>query len=105
MKMLRPRVAMLRTTQVRTLQTERLRGSSWMRIIERIMRRDNGLCQCSECKAAGRLLIAHQVDHIVELADGGSNADANLQAINADCHVRKTNASKAARRGPGFGAN
>lgn len=104
MKMLKPRVAMLRTSSVRPMQTERLRGSSWMRIIDRIMRRDNGLCQCSECKASGRALIAHQVDHIVELADGGSNADANLQAINAECHVRKTNASNAARRSPGLSA-
>jgi 5-methylcytosine-specific restriction protein A len=96
--MLRPQVTTLRTATAKPMVTQRTRGSAWMATRDRILRRDNGLCQCAECKAAGRVLVAHEVDHIVELADGGSDADINLQAINIDCHLRKTNAAKAARR-------
>lgn len=96
-KMLKPRVAMLRTATAKPLVTERTRGSAWMATRRRIFQRDNGLCQCEECKASGRLLVAHEVDHVVELADGGADADHNLAAINADCHARKT-AREAAKR-------
>lgn len=99
MKMLKPRVTMLSTPRVKTVQVDRLRGSAWMKIIKRIMRRDNGLCQCEDCKASGRLLVAHQVDHIIELADGGNDDDSNLRAMNVDCHARKSAAAAAARRG------
>lgn len=96
--MLKPKVSMLRSTQVRTLVTERTRGGKWMRTIARIMRRANGLCECDDCKAQMAPRPAHQVDHIIELADGGADADHNLQALNADCHDRKTKAAAAARR-------
>lgn len=95
--MLKPRVAMLRTGSAKPLVTERTRGGKWMRTIARIMRRDNGLCRCAECAASGRVLVAHEVDHIVPLHEGGADADANLAAINADCHKRKS-AVEAARR-------
>lgn len=32
----------------------------------------------------------HQVDHIIEVAHGGTNDDANLQALCVSCHVVKT---------------
>jgi 5-methylcytosine-specific restriction endonuclease McrA len=96
--MLQPRVQTLRARPIAPLAaTLRLRGSSWMVIRDRILRRDNGICQCTECKRLGRLRAAHEVDHIVELADGGTDADCNLQAINHDCHVEKTDASRKAR--------
>jgi len=95
--MLQPRVQTLRTGTVKTLAVERTRGGNWMRTIARIMRRDHGLCQCDECQAAPAPLIAHQVDHIVELADGGSDDDANLRAMNRGCHARKTNEARKAR--------
>jgi 5-methylcytosine-specific restriction protein A len=63
----------------------------------RIMRRDAGLCRCAECKEAGLVKLAHEVDHITPLWDGGVDADSNLQAINRDCHKRKT-AEEARRR-------
>jgi 5-methylcytosine-specific restriction endonuclease McrA len=97
-KMLPARVRTLAAKPIASLPTaERPRGSSWMRTRDRIMRRDNGLCRCDECRASGRLLVAHQVDHVIELADGGTNDDSNLRAINHDCHVRKTAASRRAR--------
>jgi 5-methylcytosine-specific restriction protein A len=88
--MLQPRVQTLRVATVRPLAVERTRGSAWMATRERILRRDHGVCQCDECQAQPAPLIAHEVDHIVELADGGSDADSNLRAINHECHVRKT---------------
>lgn len=96
--MLKPQVATLRTSNVRTLVTERTRGGNWMRTIARIMRRANGLCECDDCKLLPVPRLAHQIDHIVELADGGADADHNLRALNIDCHARKSKAAAAARR-------
>lgn len=95
--MLKPKVAMLSTNTVKTLTTERTRGSAWMATRRRILMRDNGLCRCAECKESGRILIAHEVDHVVPLHEGGADADANLSAINVDCHKRKS-ADEAGRR-------
>ena len=75
----------------------RLRGRPWMRIRDRVMRRDCGLCQ--QCKREGRLQMAEQVDHKGEHADGGSDDDSNLEALCGDCHKVKTTRSQAMRRG------
>lgn len=99
MKMLKPQVAMLRTTQVKTLVTERTRGSTWMKTRHRILTRDNGLCRCEECRASGRILIAHEVDHVIPLHEGGADADHNLAAINSECHKRKSAEEASRRRG------
>ncbi|WP_221899405.1 HNH endonuclease [Xanthomonas sp. GW] len=40
---------------------------------------------------------ATEVDHILNVAEGGTDDDANLQAICTDCHGAKTQAE--ARRG------
>lgn len=78
---------------------KRTRGAGWMRTRARILRRDCGLCQCAECKAAGRLRPAHEVDHVTPLEQGGSDDDSNLQAIAVECHKRKTAREAAARAG------
>lgn len=65
-------------------------GAGWQALRKRILERDCYLCQCSECKASGRVRVAHEVDHIVPRFKGGKAEDANLQAINRDCHKRKT---------------
>ena len=73
-------------------------GAEWDKLRLEVLRRDNGLCQCSHCKAAGLITIASEVDHIVSRARakqlGWSKArtedPANLQAINTECHKRKT---------------
>lgn len=52
------------------------------------------------CRNCGK--PAHQVDHIVEYADGGSRDPSNLQLLCDDCHAKKTRASQAnAPRMPG----
>ena len=102
-KMLQPRIKAMRpaikpatvAAQVRT------RGSTWMAIRAEALARDCGLCQT--CKAAGRLRLACQVDHIRELADGGTDALENLQSLCEPCHDAKTRAAKAARAGQGRG--
>lgn len=94
---LRPRVSTLDTRRVTATpaRAERIVGDTWMRIRDRILTRDEGRCRCAECVRLGRLLPAQEVDHVVPLEEGGSNDDANLAAINVDCHKRKSAAERA----------
>lgn len=73
-------------------------GRPWRRKRERILMRDGHLCQ--PCRASGFVTLANQVDHIVPQAEGGSDDDANLQAICGPCHAAKTKAEagRGARR-------
>ncbi|MFM9270937.1 HNH endonuclease signature motif containing protein [Halomonas elongata] len=63
-------------------------GRPWRRKRERVLRRDSGLCQ--PCWRAGLVTPATEVDHVVNVADGGSDADDNLEAICGPCHKAKT---------------
>lgn len=63
-------------------------GRPWRRKRDAVMARDQYLCQ--PCKAEGRLRQADEVDHVVPRAEGGTDADDNLQAICTDCHLVKT---------------
>jgi 5-methylcytosine-specific restriction protein A len=45
---------------------------------------------CRACAARGVDTIATEVDHMVPLAKGGTDALENLQPICAPCHARKT---------------
>lgn len=65
-------------------------GADWERLRVLILKRDRHLCQCDECKHTGRALPATEVDHRIPKAEGGSEAPANLSAINVDYHKRKT---------------
>lgn len=67
---------------------ERGYGTAWTKIRWRILVRDKGLCQ--PCLKLGRVTQAKQVDHIIPKAQGGTDADINLQAICVDCHRAKT---------------
>ena len=85
---------------------ERGYGSAWDKIRVRILKRDHGLCQCSECKRLDRIRVAHHVDHIISKAEWrrrhgnlvGVDDDDNLQAINRDCHAEKTARERVAAR-------
>lgn len=98
---LSPTLRRLDTARVRTLTTseaQRDRSSFFQSLREQVLADANGLCQCAECKALGRLRFATEVDHIVPLWEGGHATDrANLQAINVECHKAKS-AAEAARR-------
>lgn len=90
MKMMQPRIQLAQSSRLKqnTTATIRTRGSAWMKIRERIMNRDEGICQT--CRREARLSIASQVDHIIPLNQGGKDVDNNLEAICDECHKRKT---------------
>lgn len=101
MRTLRPRLATLKAgpRPLTVSATVRTRGRAWLETRARILARDCGLCQV--CKAAGRFRLARDVDHVRELADGGTDLDVNLQSICGPCHVAKTEAARRARLGQG----
>lgn len=45
---------------------------------------------CRICAAGGRVVEATVVDHILPLAQGGTDAMSNLQPLCTTCHNRKT---------------
>lgn len=97
---LKPRIAALDTRRIKLAtvsDAQRLRGRPWMRIRERILARDKGLCQCDQCQRSGFPQRATEVDHRIPLWEGGTDDDANLQSMHPDCHRAKTEA-EAARR-------
>lgn len=61
-------------------------GRPWRRIRERILVRDNYTCQY--CGYIGSEL---EVDHILNIAQGGSDNDENLQSLCVPCHQKKSN--------------
>lgn len=65
-------------------------GRPWRRKRDQVLQRDKGLCQ--PCMQQGRISPATQVDHIIPVAEGGTCADSNLQAICKACHDVKTQA-------------
>lgn len=82
---------------------ERGYGSKWDKIRERIIRRDNGLCQ--ECLRSGRVTqvghvkFSYYCDHIVPKEEGGTDDDSNLQSLCRSCHTAKTDREKNRGRG------
>lgn len=73
-------------------------GTYWEKLRIAILRRDNYSCRCPECAQAPMARVADEVDHIVPKARGGSDDPSNLQAINRDCHQRKTSREGKRRR-------
>jgi 5-methylcytosine-specific restriction enzyme A len=63
-------------------------GYRWQKLRERILRRDDYLCQ--PCLAHSRVTPATEVDHITPKAEGGTDDPGNLQAICRECHAEKT---------------
>lgn len=82
---------------------ERGYGSKWDKIRERIIKRDNGLCQ--ECLRQGRLTqvghkkFSYYCDHIIPKEEGGTDDDDNLQSLCRSCHTAKTDREKNRGRG------
>ena len=65
-------------------------GRAWQRLRLAVLKRDRFVCQCMRCKAANRVRLATEVDHIVSKAQGGTDDPSNLQAIASECHKVKT---------------
>ena len=79
-----------------------LAGGKFYKVRDVVYRRDNYTCQL--CGRAGKVQaegiegeVVLQLDHIVEVADGGSDEYYNLRALCRECHKRKTRAASAAR--------
>lgn len=66
---------------------KRIRGRRWMEMRRHVLA---GSPLCVVCERAGFVELATEVDHIIPLAQGGSNDYANLQALCSDCHADKT---------------
>lgn len=72
-------------------------GRPWRRIRERILLRDQYTCRC-----CGGVTHELEVDHIINVAEGGSDDDSNLQSLCVPCHQAKTGAEAARSRGQAF---
>jgi 5-methylcytosine-specific restriction protein A len=82
-----------------TTSTQRKRGSAGVKDRNRIRERDCGMCQ--HCKAQGIARLGTQVDHVIALWAGGSDADDNKQLLCDPCHDAKTKREAAERAAGG----
>lgn len=80
--------------------TERVRGRKLQRIRDRLFRA-NPLCVM--CTARGMDTVAVELDHVVALANGGTNEESNYQCLCAVCHAEKTAIDLGYRRKPVIG--
>jgi 5-methylcytosine-specific restriction protein A len=69
------------------------------------MERDHYLCQCPECAKRQVPLVAHEVDHIKPKAEGGTDDESNLRAVNRECHKRITKLQTGYKPRPQIGAD
>jgi 5-methylcytosine-specific restriction protein A len=69
------------------MHTPRTRGRKWLAIRARQLRLHP---LCGHCMEKGFVSEAVEVDHIVPLFKGGTDAWANLQSLCAQCHADKT---------------
>ena len=75
---------------------KRTTGRPWMRLRAAVL---DAQPLCVRCLAAGRTVAAREVDHVLPVHRGGTDAPANLQGLCVDCHERKSRGEGAARRG------
>jgi len=74
--------------QARGTAEQRGYGSEWKRLRKLVIKRDK--YQCQECRRQGRVTPGQDVDHIVNKAQGGTDALDNLQYLCGPCHKEKT---------------
>lgn len=67
-----------------------------------VLKRDCYICQCDRCRKDEVIRPASQVDHIRPKAKGGTDDLDNLQAINGDCHLIKTDRDSGRQRRQSF---
>lgn len=75
--------------------TERGYGARWRKLRARILR-DEPLCRI--CARNKRTVAAVTVDHILNKAQGGTDARSNLQPLCDACHTAKTQREAAEAR-------
>lgn len=54
---------------------------------------------CAECERQGFVRVATQRDHIIPMAQGGTEDPSNIQGLCGECHDAKTEREKKAGRG------
>lgn len=86
-----------------TSRHERGYGTDWDKRRARILNRDKRLCL--ECKRQGRVNTGNHVDHIKPKAQGGTDADENLQTLCRPHHDEKTARDAGRRTRPTIGAD
>ena len=99
--MLKPRLKASTAQRMQTLDmkagaTRRITGYTWQKIRRAVMARDRYQCQLCGCVS-----MAHEVDHVVPLEQGGANEMDNLRLTCVECHKAKTAREAAARAGGG----
>ena len=67
----------------RAPETRKRYGRAWRRIRDRYIAAHP---LCEQCEAAGRIIPAREVHHIVPLSEGGTHAEENLMALCTSCH-------------------
>ena len=60
-------------------------GRPWRRLKAEIHKRDDWTCKC-----CGRVTTELELDHIVNVAQGGTDDESNLQSLCVPCHKKKT---------------
>ena len=80
--------------------TARGYGAHWQKIRQRILERDQYLCQ--EHLKQGVIQPGNHVDHITPKAQGGDDSDGNLQTLCPACHRQKTATERDRRREGGI---
>jgi 5-methylcytosine-specific restriction protein A len=84
-----------RQTAWRGTSPNRIRGRELQRRRAKLFAREP---LCRLCKAHGRVTAATIRDHIKPLAEGGTDADSNIQPLCLDCSDAKTAAESARGR-------
>lgn len=70
----------------------RLRGRALQRRRARVFDREP---LCVTCQAVGRVTLATILDHVIPLAEGGPDTEANTQPLCRPCHDAKSQAEAA----------
>jgi len=71
-------------------------GGAWETVRRRVLERDMGYCYLCDLPGAG------EVEHLIELAAGGTSRMDNLASCHSHCHRRKhTDPGWADERNPG----
>jgi 5-methylcytosine-specific restriction enzyme A len=73
---------------------QRLRGRAWMALREQVMSEEYRCYKCGQLGQASDL-----VDHVVPLAQGGTDDRVNLRRCCRACHATKTGRESARARG------
>jgi 5-methylcytosine-specific restriction protein A len=83
-------------------QVKRIRGRRGVALRRRLLAEEP---LCRACAARGRVAAAVELDHIVPLSKGGTNAAGNLQPLCGDCHAAKTAADLGHQAKPQVGVD